>query len=416
MRQRLVLLPLAFCVLLGCDSTNPVAPAGSVLTVTANPTQIGLTGSSVITVSGFRPDGNPLFPGTQINVTTDLGVVAEPVVTIGDNGRGSTTLRASGRPGTATVTASLPAGEATATATVQVGEEGIRPTLTLGASPNRINVEQESTIRVVARNVDGTPLANGVVRLRTTLGRLDQETLQTSANGEAQTVLRPQGRSGTADVTGSVGSSEEQMTQVTVIRSRVIVDAFPRIIDIGDTAEVTIQLRDDDGIPLVKGHEVRLTANLGTLNPETVTTDAQGVAKSTYTAGTRAGNDTITAFFANADPGTDTVDLRTAPASLILTANTITIPPDQNSTVTFTATVADAEGLLLANEVVTYTVQEGISATFNPGRTVTTDNSGRATVTVTFVSTTLPPAGGSFTVTAAARGDDVRDTVRILIQ
>lgn len=415
MRQRLVLLPLAFCLVLGCDSTNPVAPSGSVLAVTANPTQIGLTGTSQITVTGFRPDGNALFPGTQITVSTDLGVLAASVVTIGDNGRGTTTLRADGRGGPATVTASLPAGEATATAVVQVGEEGIQPTLTLSSSPSRINVEQESAISVFARNVDGSPLANAQVRLRASLGRLDQESLVTDANGEASTQLQPEGRSGTAEVTGSVGSSMEAMTPVTIIPSQVIVDVFPRIVDIGDTSEVTIQLRDEDGISLVEGHEVLLTANLGTLDPESVTTDSQGIGKSTYTAGTRSGNDTITAFFSNATPGTDSVDLRSAPATLNLTASTATIPPNQESTVMFTATVADAEGILLSNELVTFTVQTGISATFNPGAAVSTDSGGRATVSVTFVANTLPAAGMSFTVTATARGG-VRDTQSILVQ
>lgn len=415
MRQRLVLLPLAFFLVLACDKANPVAPSGSVLTVTANPTQIGLNGASQITVTGFRPDGNVLFPGTQINLSTDLGILAEPLITIGDNGRGSTTLRADGRPGTATVTASLPAGEATATATIQVGEEGIQPTLTLGASPSRINVEQDSTISVLARSIDGSPLPNAQVRLRTTLGRLDAESLTTGAGGEARTRLHPGDRSGNADVTGSVGSSAEETIQVTILASQVIVDVFPRIVDIGDTAEVTIQLRDEDSVPLVAGHEVRLTANLGTLDPETVTTDSQGVGTATYTAGTRAGNDTITAFFSNATPGTDSVDLRSAPATLTLNASTTTIPPNQESTITFTATVADGEGILLSNELVTFTVQAGISATFSPGAAVSTDSGGRATVSVTFVANTLPPAGTRFNVTATARGG-VSDTEPILVQ
>ena len=415
--QSLLLIVLACSLLiLGCDSSNPVAPTGSTLNVSASPTTIAIsTESSLITVTGFKPDGNPLNPGSQINLVTDLGVLDATILSIDDNGRAVTRLRPDGRPGTATVTASLPAGEATATATVQIGEDGIQPTLTVNTTPNRINIEQDSTISVIARNVDGSFLSGGRVRVRTTLGALDEESLVTDDVGEAQTILRADGRSGTADLTASVESSQDATASVTIIPSQVIVDINPRIIDITDEATVTIQVRDEDGIPLVARHDVRLTANLGKLEPQQVRTNRNGVATATYIAGTRAGSDTITAFFSNAPPGTDTVDLRTAPAAIILTAGATTIPPEVESTVSFTATVSDAEGLLLANEVVNFSLQAGISGTFNPGRTVTTDSGGNANVSITFLSTTVPPVGTSFTVTATARGG-ISDVAIITVQ
>ena len=258
--------------IVGCDSANPVAPTGSTLTVTASPTQISLSSDgSLITVTGFKPDGNPLNPGSQVNLATDLGVLDATVVEIGDNGRASTRLRPDGRPGTATVTASLTAGDAMAMAAVQIGEDGIQPTLAITASPNRINIEQESTISVIARNVDGSFLSGGRVRLRSTLGQLDDENVVTNAAGEAETTLRPSGRSGTADVSGSVESSMEATTQVTIIQTQLILTANPGTIDINDldpamdtgapldTAEITVQVRDEDSILLVERHDVELT-------------------------------------------------------------------------------------------------------------------------------------------------------------
>lgn len=402
--------------LVGCDSANPVAPSGSTITVTANPTLIGLSESSTITVTGFKPDGNPLNPGSQVNLTTDLGVLDATIVSIDNNGRATTVLRADGRPGAATVTATLPTGEASATVTVTIGEADVQPSLAITASPDRINIEQESNISLIARNVDGSFLSGGRVRLRTSLGTLDEESLVTDMNGEAETIMRPEGRSGTADLTGSVDSGMEVTSQVTIIQSQVIVDINSNVIDITDTAEVTILVRDEDGISLVERHEVRLTANLGTLDPTTVRTNRQGEAVSTYTAGTRAGSDTITAFFGNATPGTDTVTLRTAPVSIILTADTTTIAPNTNSTIGLTAVVTDAEGLLLANEVVSFSLSAGISGTFLPGRTDTTDSGGVSSVTVEFESTTAPAVGTVFTITAAARGENIDDSVTITVQ
>ena len=110
MRQRTFLLPfvllVALLAVLACDSANPVAPGGTVLTVTANPTLIGLSGeSSLITITGFRPDGNPLNPGTQITLTTDLGTLSQSTVAVGNDGRAQVTLTGNGQQGAAMIAA-----------------------------------------------------------------------------------------------------------------------------------------------------------------------------------------------------------------------------------------------------------------------------------------------------------------------
>src|SRR5687768_5394677 len=53
------LLAAALLTIAACDKATPVAPAGTILSVSANPSRIGLNGTSTVTVFGRKPDGNP---------------------------------------------------------------------------------------------------------------------------------------------------------------------------------------------------------------------------------------------------------------------------------------------------------------------------------------------------------------------
>src|SRR3954470_8150436 len=110
------LLPVA-----GCDKATPVAPSGTVLTISANPTQIALNGTSTITVVGRKPDGNPLNPGTEIRLTAERGTISS-LVTTDSNGTASATFHADGRSGAVKVSAATGSGDAKAETSVQVGQ------------------------------------------------------------------------------------------------------------------------------------------------------------------------------------------------------------------------------------------------------------------------------------------------------
>ncbi|HEV2845026.1 MAG TPA: hypothetical protein VG477_09290, partial [Thermoanaerobaculia bacterium] len=76
---------------MGCDKASPVAPSGSILTISANPSQVGLNGRSTITVVGRKPDGNPLNPGTEIRLSSERGTI-DSIVTTDDQGRATATF------------------------------------------------------------------------------------------------------------------------------------------------------------------------------------------------------------------------------------------------------------------------------------------------------------------------------------
>lgn len=328
-----------------CDSSNPIAPSGSSLTVTANPTTIGLNQVSTITVTGFKPDGNPLNPGSQITLSTDLGALDATVLSIDNNGRATTVLRPDGRTGPATVTASLPAAESMAMAAVQIGESvETKPTLSVVVSPNTIALGETATVSAIARNADGSSLgAGGQVRLRTDLGTLDAENLVTDSNGEASTILNAGDTPGTASIVGSVDASDETMAVTVTIgetsetRPTLSLTVSPSTLGLGEVATVEVQARNADGSLYGQGGDVRLTTDLGTLARTNLTTNSNGEASTVLTAGDTPGTATVTGAVDSSDEVTASVTIENQKPTLIINANPDNVAVQRTSLITIVA-------------------------------------------------------------------------------
>jgi adhesin/invasin len=286
MKQAVALLSL-LCLLapaLGCDKASPVAPAGSILSISANPSTIGLTGSSTITIVGRKPDGNPLNPGTEIRLSTDRGTLSPSIVEVDSGGRATATLRGDGRPGAAKVTAAT--ADATVETTIQIGQSAeTKPTVLLSVNPSIIPTTGFADITVIARNSDGSPAADQRVILTTNLGQLTNPNPKTGADGRATSRLNAEGQSGTATVTALLGSSDPATTTVDIRGLNLVLQANPASIQrpaSGDTREVEIEVNatvtDFEGDP-VSGVNVTFQTERGTIRPSgSVETNAQGVA------------------------------------------------------------------------------------------------------------------------------------------
>jgi len=258
-------MPLA-----GCDKATPVAPNGTILTISANPSKIGLNGRSTITIVGRKPDGNPLNPGTEIRVTTDKGTLSDSVITTDDSGRATVTFRGDGRAGTAKITA-MTGGNVMVTTDVQVGEaSGDKPTVIISASPSTIDVGETSTITVIARNSDGSPVEAGrQVILTTTLGTLVNPRPTTRADGTATTTLQSGDRAGTAEITAVFGSSDVVRTMVTIREEAGAISITPTNPTVQaptgsntSTVTFTVFVRNTEGDPL-PGAVVNFSTEVG---------------------------------------------------------------------------------------------------------------------------------------------------------
>lgn len=301
MKQAVALLAL-LCLLapaLGCDKATPVAPSGTTLAISANPSRIGLNGSATITVIGRKPDGSSLNPGTEIFFSTSLGSI-EPIARI-ENGTATVTLRGDGRSGNARVTATVggggggggetgppSSGAATVSTQVAVGESAeTKPTVLVSVNPSTIPVQGTATVTVIARNSDGSPVAAGqTVILTTTLGELRPNRPTTRADGTATSTLDAEDQSGTATVTAIVGASDAATATVTILEAAtdISVQANPRSIP-RSGGEVTLSafVTNSQGQPL-QGAPVTFESSHGTLEVNGVVfTDTSGVATNTLT-------------------------------------------------------------------------------------------------------------------------------------
>jgi adhesin/invasin len=267
------LLPVA-----GCDKATPVAPSGTILTISASPSQISLTGTSKITVIGRKPDGNPLNPGTEIRLTVDKGTINPTVVQVDSSGAGTATFRGDGRPGVAKVTAATGGGDAKAEADIQVGQSTeSKPTVLLSVNPATIPVNGSATVTVVGRNADGSPASGQQVILTSTLGTLGNARLTTRSDGTASTTLTAGAQAGTATVTAVLGSSDLATSTVEVRAAILTLTADRTAIPEQATTVITITatVTAFQGDP-IQNKPVTFRADRGVLSATTVNTDANG--------------------------------------------------------------------------------------------------------------------------------------------
>jgi hypothetical protein len=281
----LSLVLLAGLSAVACDKASPVAPDGSILTLTANPSRVALNGTSTITILGRKADGNPLNPGTEVRLSSDRGTI-DPVVTFRDGGIATATFRADNRSGAATITAMTGGGESMATAMIQVGEsDETKPTVTVTVNPSSVRAGETATVTVIARNSDGTPVAAGQpVTLTTTLGTLNPSRPVTDSNGTATATLRAGTQSGTATITAIVGASDPATGTVDIrdVAANLLVSVnSTQVDDDGDEIEVTALVVNAQGDP-VPSVAVTFQATAGSFeNGNLVLSNTAGVAENT---------------------------------------------------------------------------------------------------------------------------------------
>lgn len=272
-----MLFILSLLPVVGCDKATPVAPDGAILTISANPSQVALNGRSTITVVGRKPDGNPLNPGTEIRLTAARGTI-DSIITTDSQGRATATFRADGRAGEVMITAAT-GGDTMAETTVQVGlSDTDRPDVLVSVTPSTVAIGGSAEITVIARNADGSDVAQGTpVTLTTTLGNITPARVTVGRDGRATATLSAGQREGTATVTAVVGSSEPATASVEIIldlATGITVSAQPSSIPAAtgapasDPIEVTALVTNSRGIP-IEGAVVTFSSELGTFDDNT---------------------------------------------------------------------------------------------------------------------------------------------------
>ncbi len=179
-----IVASLCLALLVACDKTNPVAPSGTLITISANPDRIPSDGSAEIRVVALRPNGTPVSSGTLVRLATTLGSIPASVPA-DDRGEALAMLEANGQFGVATVSAST-GGSETATVEVQLG---LSPaSVTVQVTPNSVpETGGEADLLAIVRDDRGQPLENAEVNFRTEVGTLESGggLISTGADGTA---------------------------------------------------------------------------------------------------------------------------------------------------------------------------------------------------------------------------------------
>lgn len=322
-------LVLSVLVQVACDkAANPLAPSATVVTVTASPSQIALTGeSSRITIIGIKPDGNPVNPGTQFTLTTTRGVLrpagvacssstSVTLVEADGSGQARADLCGDGEVGDAEVTAALTnvsggGDTGSASTTVRIGESDTsQPSVVISANPSVIPVGGESVITLIGRSADGSAVGAGErIRLTADLGTLRCSSAFscpgesanpctaacTDSQGEAEAIFTAGDRSGSADITAILGTGAPESATVDI---NAALDAL--FLELSQTSierqtagvDVTLSaiLTDALGTPL-SGVRVRFSSQRGTVDPITGVSNSDGIATSTMTVTASQVND-----------------------------------------------------------------------------------------------------------------------------
>lgn len=207
-----VVLLLAFSYP-SCKEGDRVAASNARLILFAEPSQIGIGGSSTLNVSGTDEDGLPLPDGTIVTFSVDkAGRVTPSSVTL-MGGSATSTYFATASAGDITVTATSGSVQARTTITVA---DNVQERIFVSAVPASFPTGGgTSIISAVVTDTSGRPIEDIGVRFATTGGTLQSggAPVQTNSNGVATDTLNTT-VSATVTATTDNGFSDETTVEV----------------------------------------------------------------------------------------------------------------------------------------------------------------------------------------------------------
>ena len=296
--------------------------------------------------------------------------------------------------------------------------------LTITTSASKIGLSGTAALTITGFRTDGNRLPQGTqIRLETSLGTLSSGVVEIGGDGLAHVTLTAGGTAGDATVTARLTTGDTEATisiQISEAKPTLLLTVNPSVLNVLETAAVTIIARDENNLPLGAGETISLTSNAGTFRQNgapvtSVQTDGTGTAQATFVAGSRA----ITAgdvcgVLRNSDETCEIVQVLDAPNDFTFIVNKNSVSTTDN-TLTLTVTVVNADGLALSGALVRFDSEVG--SDFDPSSSVVTNTVGQSVTVITFVPSDLV-SGTSFRVfaTVVIGGENVTREKTISVQ
>ena len=213
-----IALLLLSLYLVSCSTSSNVAGNTSRLILSADPPQIGLGGTSRLTVTGSDANGAPLPDGTSVSFSVDKTGRVSPGSVRLVNGTAASTYFATASAGDIKVTAT--SGSVEAQATITVSDEIEKKKVFVSANPATFTSGGgTSVISAVVTDDSGATIADIGISFSTTAGTLQSrgDILETNENGVATDTLNTS-ESATVTATTDDGFSGQVTVEVGVGR------------------------------------------------------------------------------------------------------------------------------------------------------------------------------------------------------
>ena len=283
--------------------------------------------------------------------------------------------------------------------------------LTLGTM--QVSVGGSTALRATVTGANG-PLSGVSVSFAATLGTLSATSAMTNASGIAEVTLQAPSTIGTATVRAiSAGFSDQADVQfVAAAPARVETSASPTGVQIGGTSIIRAAVFDSDNNPV---SAVTVLFDLPTNNSGAVlasssaTTDANGVASTSYTAGSNtftSVTDVVRARAASIPESNINIAVSVQLGMLDLQPASTSLVANGLDSTTLIAAVFDSNGSPVSNAPVSFRTSAGALSGAGP---VATDASGNASVQLS-----APTAIGTAAITATVPGLSASTSVQFV--
>ncbi len=381
----------------GSVSFVPGPAAG--LVIQASSTSVLSAGTSDISAIVTDANGNAVTNETVTFSFTSQGSGTPSLSPItaqtNSNGIATSTYTAGNSVGTDTITAGT-SSNASDTENIVVTAASVivgAVDLTLGAASIVANGSDSIAVRATVTDQDGDPFPGVTVSFSASSGTLSAASLATDSLGVAQVSLESGTLTGASLVTVSASgfSDNGSVSFVPGPAANVTIQASPASVLSSGTSSVSASVTDANG-NTVTGETVTFsfdaegsgTPSLSSINAQT---NSNGVASSTYTAGSSVGTDTIAAGTSSGASGTADITVTAAAvvvSSIDLTAGASSLVADGATGAAIRAEVLDIDSNPVEGEVVSFSSTAGTLSS----ATATTDSNGLAQITLT--SSTTP--------------------------
>jgi hypothetical protein len=384
-------------------TVNFVPGAVAAVGVNAQPASVLPGGLTTVTIVATDVNSNPVGAGQTINFTTSnaAGTFTSVSGVTDVNGRATVTYTASTTAGTEVLTAKA-SNSITGTANLTVAST-IAVAGSIAVAPTTASIKAgggTTTLNATFLDTASKPIAGAMVSFTASAGTLSAATATTNASGIASVILT----SGASVLTSSITASSGGYTSSTTVAytagtaAAISLNPAPNTALPGGTSVITAAVVDLNGNPVI-GEVLTFSfaqklSGTPALSATTATTDVNGLARVTYTAGATAGVDIVTAITTNsivpvaASRATITVAANAAVVGSIVAATSrpsIAVGPLTPGNTLISATVKNAAGTALAGQVVTFAASSGaLSST-----SATTDINGVATTSLVAGSSVL---------------------------